>query len=121
MSLLLVLCGNLATLATEHASIKTGRQSQKNQPAAALAAWFATAPGTDLLNRETELIQQHVRRFHGDTLLWLGPVAAASGVTFCLRAGSIRFGWRIPVFRERAPVTNPPLTERQSNDGSDQG
>ncbi len=47
-------------------------------------------------------------------------VAAASGVTLCLRAGSIRFGWRIPVFRERAPVTNPPLTERRSGEGSNE-
>lgn len=34
---------------------------------------------------------------------------AASVVTFALRAGSIKFGWHMPTFRDRAPVTKPPL------------
>ncbi|TFL17458.1 trimeric intracellular cation channel family protein [Jannaschia formosa] len=33
--------------------------------------------------------------------LW--PLAACAGVTFLLRAGSIRFGWRLPAFRPRPP------------------
>jgi uncharacterized membrane protein YeiH len=32
----------------------------------------------------------------------------ASVATFVLRAGSLCFGWRIPVYRPRAPRTNPP-------------
>ncbi|PWJ19132.1 trimeric intracellular cation channel family protein [Jannaschia seohaensis] len=33
--------------------------------------------------------------------LW--PLAACTGMTFLLRAGSIRFGWRLPAFRPRPP------------------
>ncbi|MEL6586166.1 MAG: TRIC cation channel family protein [Pseudomonadota bacterium] len=33
--------------------------------------------------------------------LW--PLAACAAVTFVLRAGSIRFGWRMPAFRPRPP------------------
>jgi uncharacterized membrane protein YeiH len=32
----------------------------------------------------------------------------ASVATFVLRAGSLRFGWRLPVYRPRAPRTFPP-------------
>jgi uncharacterized membrane protein YeiH len=40
--------------------------------------------------------------------LWAGaeePVAllAAAGVTFALRAGSMAFGWKLPVYRSRPP------------------
>ncbi|SFI84374.1 trimeric intracellular cation channel family protein [Jannaschia pohangensis] len=31
------------------------------------------------------------------------PLACCAGVTFALRAGSIRFGWRLPAFRPRPP------------------
>jgi uncharacterized membrane protein YeiH len=47
-------------------------------------------------------------------LLHLFPAAetvsllTASVATFVLRAGSLRFGWRIPVYRPRAPRTFPP-------------
>ncbi|WP_371156861.1 trimeric intracellular cation channel family protein [Jannaschia sp. 2305UL9-9] len=37
----------------------------------------------------------------GATGLW--PLAACTVVTFLLRAGSIRFGWRLPSFRARPP------------------
>jgi uncharacterized membrane protein YeiH len=33
---------------------------------------------------------------------------AASVATFALRAGSIRFGWRLPNYRPRPPRTHPP-------------
>lgn len=33
----------------------------------------------------------------------LVPIAACAGLTFALRAGSIRFGWRMPSFRPRPP------------------
>jgi uncharacterized membrane protein YeiH len=33
-----------------------------------------------------------------------------AGVTFGLRAGSIAFGWKLPVYRARPPKTNPPRT-----------
>ena len=32
----------------------------------------------------------------------------ASVATFVLRAGSLRFGWRLPVYRPRAPRAFPP-------------
>jgi len=40
--------------------------------------------------------------------LWLGgdkPLAllVATGVTFALRAGSMAFGWKLPVYRSRPP------------------
>ena len=47
-------------------------------------------------------------------LLHLFPAAetlsllTASVATFVLRAGSLRFGWRLPVYRPRAPRTFPP-------------
>lgn len=31
-----------------------------------------------------------------------------AGVTLCLRAGSIAFGWRLPVYKSQPPRTNPP-------------
>jgi SAM-dependent methyltransferase len=39
-----------------------------------LLPWFAGPLGATLLGRETEFLVQGVRRFHGDTMLWLGPV-----------------------------------------------
>ena len=39
----------------------------------------------------------------GETLSLL----TASVATFVLRAGSLRFGWRLPVYRSRAPRTLP--------------
>ncbi len=47
-------------------------------------------------------------------LLHLIPAAetlsllTASVVTFVLRAGPLRFGWRLPVYRPRAPRMYPP-------------
>ena len=35
---------------------------------------------------------------------------AASCVTLALRAGSLRLGWRLPVYRPRPPRTRPPRT-----------
>jgi uncharacterized membrane protein YeiH len=48
----------------------------------------------------------------GETLSLL----TASVVTFALRAGSLRFGWRLPVYRPRAPRTLPPRTAAPSPD-----
>lgn len=35
-------------------------------------------------------------------------IAVCAGSTFALRAGSLAFGWRLPVYKPRAPRTNPP-------------
>ncbi len=43
--------------------------------------WFASDAGQDLLQRETERLRERVRRFHGDCLLWLGPVPEATRAT----------------------------------------
>ena len=48
---------------------------------AALADWFAQEPGQALLGRELELIRERVRRFHGASMLMLGPVAEAVAAT----------------------------------------
>jgi SAM-dependent methyltransferase len=37
--------------------------------------WFETPLGELVLERESELLAQCARRFHGDAMLWLGPVA----------------------------------------------
>jgi len=47
----------------------------------ALTDWFASDAGQVLLQRETELLRERVRRFHGDCLLWLGPVPEATRAT----------------------------------------
>jgi uncharacterized membrane protein YeiH len=39
-------------------------------------------------------------------------VLAAAFVTFALRAGSLRFGWRLPVYKPRPPRNEPPLPRR---------
>lgn len=35
-------------------------------------------------------------------------IAVCAGSTFALRAGSLAFGWRLPVYKPRLPKTNPP-------------
>jgi uncharacterized membrane protein YeiH len=35
-------------------------------------------------------------------------LVACATTTFALRAGSLTFGWRLPVYRSRPPVNNPP-------------
>ncbi len=47
-----------------------GRTSQK-----ALVDWFNSPLGSYLLEQEKACLSLEVRRFHGETLLWLGPVA----------------------------------------------
>ena len=39
-----------------------------------LATWFQTPLGATLLQKEARLLIQGVRRFHGDSMLWLGPI-----------------------------------------------
>jgi SAM-dependent methyltransferase len=39
-----------------------------------IAGWFRGPLGETLLAKESERLFQGMRRFHGDTLLWLGPV-----------------------------------------------
>jgi SAM-dependent methyltransferase len=39
-----------------------------------IARWFSGTLGATLLAQESERLFQGIRRFHGDTLLWLGPV-----------------------------------------------
>lgn len=41
-----------------------------------LEDWFSGPLGETLLRKEATVLCQGVRRFHGDALLWLGPVAA---------------------------------------------
>lgn len=43
--------------------------------AAALAIWFESDPGREIVGQETELLLEGARRFHGDSMLWLGPVS----------------------------------------------
>ena len=43
--------------------------------------WFKTEPGKRLLERETALIRRQVRRFHGESLLWMGPVPRSATAT----------------------------------------
>lgn len=43
--------------------------------------WFETEPGKRLLERETALIRRQVRRFHGESLLWMGPVPQSARAT----------------------------------------
>ncbi len=43
-----------------------------------LGAWFRGARGAMLLDKESEFLVQGLRRFHGDSMLWLGPVALPS-------------------------------------------
>jgi hypothetical protein len=31
------------------------------------------------------------------------PLAACAGVTWALRAGSLAFGWKLPVYKSRPP------------------
>lgn len=57
------------------------RNGERTAGFGALADWFASEPGRDLLLRETDLLRERVRRFHGDCLLWLGPVTEATGAT----------------------------------------
>ena len=46
-----------------------------------MSDWFETEPGRRLLERETALIRKQVRRFHGECLLWQGPVPSAAAAT----------------------------------------
>lgn len=57
------------------------RNGERTAGFGALADWFASEPGQELLHRETDLLRERVRRFHGDCLLWLGPVPEATGAT----------------------------------------
>lgn len=67
-----LLCGKAPLLATEQFSSRAHRS---------LADWFVSEPGKRLVQRETELIRERVRRFHGDSLLWLGPAPNATEST----------------------------------------
>lgn len=55
------------------------RNGERTAGFGALTDWFASEPGRELLHRETDLLRERVRRFHGDCLLWLGPVPEATG------------------------------------------
>ena len=46
------------------------------------AAWLATPAGTRLLASERPLVQEAVRRFHGDSLLWVGASAELVDTTW---------------------------------------
>ena len=65
-----------------HAIVNPSRAEASDQAAfTALADWFAHEPGQALLQREAALIRERVRRFHGDSMLWLGPVGPAVAAT----------------------------------------
>ncbi len=42
------------------------------------SGWFQSPLGSLVLEQETRLLLHAARRFHGDTLLWLGPVRASA-------------------------------------------
>lgn len=44
-----------------------------------LGLWFTGGLGSTLLAKEAEFLVQGVRRFHGDAMLWLGPVSLPAG------------------------------------------
>ena len=58
-----------------------GAGAPERDALAALSDWFAQDSGQALLRREAELIRERVRRFHGDSMLWLGPVEQAVAAT----------------------------------------
>ena len=49
----------------------------RSRVAVALASWFESAAGREVAGQETESLLEGVRRFHGDSMLWLGPVSLA--------------------------------------------
>ena len=53
----------------------SNRQTHGTDRGAGLERWFDGPLGETLLAKESEALFQGVRRFHGDTLLWIGPVA----------------------------------------------
>ena len=53
----------------------TNRQTQGTEKGAGIERWFVGALGETLLAKESEVLFPGVRRFHGDNLLWVGPVA----------------------------------------------
>ena len=76
------------------------RNGERTAGFGALANWFASEPGQDLLHRETDLLRERVRRFHGDCLLWLGPVPEATGATSrCMVKSRLLAAPSIPVTR----------------------
>ena len=63
-------------------SVNLGRAGRQLPDAhEALAAWFGTASGQALARRETAVLRERVRRFHGDCLLMLGPVPETPAAT----------------------------------------
>ena len=79
------------------------RNGERKTGFGALADWFASEPGRDLLHRETDLLRERVRRFHGDCLLWLGPVPEATDATSrCMVKSRLFAGASMPV----APCDN---------------
>lgn len=50
-----------------------------NVPSQRLADWFAGPQGGRLLREERAPLTEAARRFHGDTLLWIGSHAGAAG------------------------------------------
>ena len=52
-----------------------GRHAVANARRRRLADWFATPVGSRVLSQERPLVQEAVRRFHGDSLLWIGATA----------------------------------------------
>lgn len=63
-----LLCGKALQLTTQQSSANAYKS---------LVSWFSSVPGHDLLDRESELIRENIRGFHGDLLLWLGPLQGA--------------------------------------------
>ena len=47
----------------------------RSRVAEALATWFESAAGRQVAGQEAEALLEGARRFHGDSMLWLGPVA----------------------------------------------
>ena len=71
--------------------------SAARNAAEALASWFATSAGRALAEREGALLRDRARRFHGDCLLMLGPMPAATAATSrCMVRARLYAAPRVP-------------------------
>ena len=71
-----------------------------------LATWFQSPLGATLLQKEAGLLIQGVRRFHGDSMLWLGPTPVP-GVELERCMVRHRFYGALPGYVARLPTETP--------------
>lgn len=72
---------NLVATLRENTVIRNLVSPVSSQPLEFMRNWFSTEPGRRLLTREISLIRRHVRRFHGECLLWMGPAPQTTSAT----------------------------------------